>query len=142
VNRPPLQQLLGGLGSIAQSGLFRAAVRNWWASVPIGLVVWHSVQKRRKAGTLNTMGVVTDITPVVLLVGGLITMNHILEEREAKPAKPSLIPTGMPITDAQFTPQEGAHPVVAFTEAAPPPAPAPPAATPVAMTIQDDNPYG
>jgi hypothetical protein len=146
------KHLLGGLGDIAQSGLFRAAVRNWWLTLPVGLVAWHSIQKRRKAGTLTTMHVIGDMVPVITVVGTLVLLNHTLEEREkAKPSRPALsapptvatlgIPQAEPINES-FTPQEGAHPVMAFTEAAPPHAPAPPANTaPVVTTIQDDT-YG
>ena len=146
------KHLLGGLGDIAQSGLFRAALRNWWITLPIGLVAWHSIQKRRKAGTLTTMHVIGDMVPAITVVGTLVLLNHTLEEREkSQPARKALppptmaligVPQAEPIHES-FTPQEGAHPVVAFTEAAPPPTSAPPAATaPVVTTIQDDNPYG
>jgi hypothetical protein len=135
MSKTPLHHLLGGLGEIAQSGLFRAAVKNWWASIPVGLVVWHSVQKRRKAGNLSALGVVGDITPIVMLVGTLVVLNHTLEEREkAKPAatKPSIIPTGAPVTDADFTPAPSLpHPVVQATEMPSVPAAAPTPASPV-----------
>jgi hypothetical protein len=97
---------LAGLGALAQTPLARAAVKYWWVSLPIGYAAYRSWQQRKAKGGAHPLDVVMDIAPLVGLVGTLVLINeHIKRNEVAAPAaaKPSPIPPGAEITDADFT---------------------------------------
>ena len=99
-NIPP--QMIQGLGNLATTPLARAAVRYWWATVPIGYVAYTRFQERKKKGDVTLGGVLSDVAPILGLVSTLLLLNQMFETREAKAAANPLAPTG-PVTDASFT---------------------------------------
>ncbi len=103
----PLNQMLGGLGSVANSALFRSALKNWWVTAPLGYAAFVLLRERQKKKQLTVPNVVSDLVPMVTLVATLVILNNVIEQREANaaPGSPagSKPPLG-PIRDASFTP--------------------------------------
>ncbi len=102
--KAPVQYVLGALGDIAGSALFRNAMKYWWVTLPIGYAAYASVRSRMKGKTLTPLGVVGDVAPAVSLVATLVMLNHTLEQRDQRTAAAvvsSIPPAG--IKDASFT---------------------------------------
>ncbi len=103
---PALGQMLGGLGSVANSALFRSALKNWWVTAPLGYAAFVLIRERQKKKQLTVPNVVSDLVPMVTLVATLVILNNVIEQREgAAPASPTgAKPPLGPIRDASFTP--------------------------------------
>lgn len=105
IPKSPAQYVLGALGDVAGSALFRSALKYWWVTVPVGYITWASIKERKKRKELTPLYVVGDVAPVVTLVATLVLLNHTLDERErlaASAAVASSIPPST-IKDASFT---------------------------------------
>ena len=103
--RPVLNQVLGGLGQVINTGLFRTAAKNWWITAPLGIAAYAVLRERHKKGQLTLANAISDLTPMVTLVATLVILNNVLEQREQVPgaAQPQRPPLG-PVKDASFTP--------------------------------------
>lgn len=105
--RPVLNQVLGGLGTLASSSLFRSAIQNLWITAPLGIAAYVVLQDRYKKGQLTIHNTITDLTPMVTLVATLVILNHTLETREqaagTAPAPLAPRPQIGPVRDASFT---------------------------------------
>lgn len=103
----PFRQILGGLGTLATSSLFRSAITNWWITAPLGYAAYTLIRDRQKKNQLTMPNVINDIVPMVTLVASLVTLNYILKQQEA--AQPAFTPPKPPlgpIKDASFTPTQ------------------------------------
>ncbi len=106
--RPVLNQVLGGVGAIAGSPLFREVVRNWWLSAPLGYAAYVLIRQRQKRGELTVPNVISDLAPMVTVVGTLVMLNHILSQRAPAPAPRAPIAA----RDASFTPNPAQNDVI------------------------------
>jgi hypothetical protein len=103
--RPVMNQVLGGLGQIVNTGLFRTAAKNWWITAPLGLAAYTVLRERHKKGQLTLANAISDLTPMVTLVATIVILNNVLEQREGATPAPvaARLPLG-PVKDASFTP--------------------------------------
>ncbi len=117
--RPALNQVLGALGGLAGSSLFRNAVKHWYITGPLGVAAFTLLRERHKKGQLTLATAISDLTPMVTLTATLVILNHTLETRDRAaagapaPAAPKA-PLG-PIREASFTPSTPHDDVVPAT---------------------------
>lgn len=105
--RPVLNQVLGGVAQIANTSLFRTAIKHWWITAPLGVAAYTVLRDRYKKGQLTLPNAIGDLTPMVTLVATLVILNNVLDQREAAaPASPR--PQLGPVRDASFTPVQPA----------------------------------
>lgn len=111
---PALGQMLGGVGAVANSALFRSAVKNWWVTAPLGYAAYVLIRERQRKKQLTVPNVVSDLVPMVTLVATLVILNNVIEQREANTtsaAPGSAKPPLGPIRDASFTPTQPRAPL-------------------------------
>lgn len=101
---PVLRQMLGGLGTVAASSLFRNAMKHWWITAPLGYTAYSMIRERQKKNQLTVSNVINDLTPMVTLVASLVTLNYILTQQDGQATPVASKPTLGPIRDASFTP--------------------------------------
>lgn len=110
----PFRQMLGGLGTLAASSLFRSAVANWWITAPLGYVAYTLIRDRQQKKQLTMPNVINDLVPMVTLVASLVTLNYILKQQESAQPMPAFTPQKPPlgpIKDAAFTPTQKPAPL-------------------------------
>ncbi len=110
--RPVLNQVLGGVGAVVGSPLFREAVRNWWLTAPLGYAAYVLIRRRQKRDELTVPNVISDLAPMVTIVGTLVMLNHILSQRT--PAAP-VARAPVAARDASFTPNPAQNDVIPAT---------------------------
>ncbi len=102
--KPATSYVLGALGDLAGSALFRNTLRYWWVTAPLGYMVWASIQDHRKRKDLNALRVVNDVAPAVSLVAILVLLNETLDQRAARESAALAASMGaQSIKDASFT---------------------------------------
>ncbi len=112
MSNPVLSQILGGASALTNSSLLRQAVRNWWLTAPLGIAAYYMIRQRQKKGELSVPNVITDLTPMVVLVGTLVTLNHILEQRENGHAPTAAPRPPIQAREASFTPNPPQNDVI------------------------------
>ncbi len=103
IQKGPAQFVLGALGDVAGSALFRNALKYWWLSAPVGYAIWASISEHRKRKDLTPMRVVADVAPAVSLIATMVLLNNVLEQRDNARVASVVSPAAGSVKDASFT---------------------------------------